>query len=669
MILPFPRCLQRGFFMVKRLIEAVLGKPKNPMDPRIFHNISLIAFFAWVGLGADGLSSSCYGPEEAFHALGQYTHLALPLALAVAGTVFLLSATYSQIIEMFPSGGGGYLVASKLIGPRAGLASGCALLVDYVLTVAISVASSMDAIFSFLPPHWLAYKLAAVVFCLVILTALNLRGIKESILIMTPVFVVFLVTHAVVILYGIFSHGDKLPTLVTDTFQETTQGVAAVGPWALLFIFLKAFSLGGGTFTGIEAVSNGLQALREPRVVTGKRTMRYMAASLAFTAGGILINYILNGVESVPGQTLNATLVHKLTDAWPGGHVFFLATLLSEGALLLVAAQAGFLDGPRVMSNMAIDNWLPRRFTNLSDRLVIKDGILVMALAALAALLYTGGSVKILVVMYSINVFITFSLSQFGMIRHWVIEKEDPQRRKKLTVMVLGFLVTTMILLVTASLKFMEGGWVTLVITGALIFFCRWVHNHYADTARALSHLDQILTSFPLPEGTIVPSKATQKPTAVLLVNGYNGMGIHSFLAIHRLFPGHFKNFVFLSVGVIDSDRFKGSDEIKNLEASVQASLDKYLTLANKMGLYAESDMIMETDVIDGLDSLCQKVGREWPKVVYFTGQLAFEGETFWTRFLHNRTSFALQRRLIFAGLQCVILPIRVRLNRQPLPK
>src|ERR1041384_1330328 len=153
--------------MVDKLKELLLGKPKNPLDPHVFHNISLIAFFAWVGLGADGLSSSCYGPEEAFLTLGHFTHLGLFLAIAVAATVFILSASYSQIIELFPSGGGGYLVASKLIGPFPGLVSGCALLVDYVLTVAISVASSMDAIFSFLPPHFISYKFVVAVLLLV----------------------------------------------------------------------------------------------------------------------------------------------------------------------------------------------------------------------------------------------------------------------------------------------------------------------------------------------------------------------------------------------------------------------------------------------------------------------------------------------------------------------
>lgn len=648
--------------MVKRVLEFVIGKPKDPLDPKVFHNISLVAFFAWVGLGADGLSSSCYGPEEAFLALGSHKHMAILLAIAVSATVFILSASYSQIIEEFPSGGGGYLVATKLLGPLSGLVSGCALLVDYMLTIAISVASSMDAIFSFLPHTLHAWKFAATLIALVGLITLNLRGVKESIKVLMPIFIIFVVTHTIGILYGVFTHGSELPRLVTDTVVETRDGISNLGFIAMAVIFLRAFCLGGGTFTGIEAVSNGMSILREPRVATGKKTMAYMAISLAFTAGGILISYILNNVSHLPGQTLNASLFHSLTDHWPGGRAFFLITMLSEGALLLVAAQAGFLGGPPVMSTMALDRWLPGRLRNLSDRLVIKDGVLVLGLTAMAMIFYTHASVRILVVMYSINVFLTFTFSQLGMVRHWVRQKQHPHRIRKLLVNGTGLLLSAGIMVVMVILKFGQGGWVTLAITGVLIAFCLWVHKHYNDTNKALKHLDEILTQLPLPEQYEAPTKKLDEPTALLMVNGYNGMGIHSILAIHRFFPGHFKNFVFLSVGVIDSDRFKGTAELENLKQSVNQDLEKYVVLSNKMGIYAEHRYTLETDVIEGLETLCDRVSQEWDRKVFFMGQLAFEGETFWTRLLHNQTSFALQRKLLFLGHEAVILPIRVRL-------
>src|SRR5204863_6852005 len=144
-------------------------------------------------------------------------------------------------------------------------------------------------------------------------------------------------------------------------------------------------------------------------------------------------------------------------------------------------------------------------------------------------------------------------------------------------------------------------------ITGTLIVFCIWVRRHYAATAKALRHLDEILTDLPLPQNKETPKKLPNEPTAILMVTGYNGMGIHSFLAIHKSFPGHFKNFVFLSVGVIDTDRFKGLAEIENLKASLHKDLDCYVELANKMGFYAESYMTLETDVTEGLEKLCQQ--------------------------------------------------------------
>src|ERR1700688_5185426 len=162
----------------RRLTGIFIGPPRDVKDPAIFHSLSLVAFLAWVGLGSDGLSSSCYGPEEAFLALGTHQYLAVFLALLMALTVFIISASYSQTIDQFPTGGGGYLVATRLLGKYAGLVSGCALILDYVLTIAISIASGADAIFSFLPVHWLPYKFWLAVIVVIVMVAMNLRGVK-----------------------------------------------------------------------------------------------------------------------------------------------------------------------------------------------------------------------------------------------------------------------------------------------------------------------------------------------------------------------------------------------------------------------------------------------------------------------------------------------------------
>jgi amino acid transporter len=650
--------------MTDKLKKIFLGDSKDPLDPRVFHHLSLIAFFAWIGLGADGLSSSCYGPEEAFLSLGPHQHLALLLALLVVGTVFILSASYSQIIEHFPNGGGGYLVSTKLIGPAAGVVSGCALLVDYILTISISIASASDAIFSFVPPQFHSIKFSVTIGILIFLIILNLRGIKESVMVLTPIFIFFVLSHVFFIFYGILTHGSGLPQMVVDTVHETRDGIHQIGFWAMAVILLRAFALGGGTFTGIEAVSDGLQILREPRVATAKRTMFYMAASLSFTAGGLLVNYLLNHVGAAPGQTLNSVLIGGLTSHWGIGHPVYLLTMLSEGALLVVAAQTSFVDGPRVMANMALDRWLPRRFTNLSERLVMKDGVLLMGLAAIAMLIYTHASVHILIVMYSINVFLTFTLSQFGMVLQWWHER-GPRWKRGILINASGMTVTFGILVMTTVIKFLEGGWVTIVVTSCFIGVCVLIRRHYANTLQALRDLNQVLSNIPLKDVEVAPQKNPHGPTAILMVSGYNGIGIHSILAIQRVFPGHFKNFVFLGIGIIDSGRFKGASEIDALKRNVKQDLEKYVSLANRLGFYAEYRMGLGIDAISELEKLCHTVFREWEKKVYFMGQLAFQGETFWTRMLHNQTAFALQRRLLFNGFETVILPIRLRLPNQ----
>src|SRR5580658_6081170 len=303
----------------KRTISDVLiGPARNVRDPGVFHSLSLVAFLAWVGLGSDGLSSSCYGPEEAFLALGHDQYLAVFLALMTALTVFIISASYSQTIDLFPTGGGGYLVATKLLGPYFGLVSGCALVVDYVLTISISIASGADAIFSlsFMPAGWHPLKFWVCIAVVLVMVGMNLRGVKESVLSLLPIFIAFIVMHLWLVGYALLSRLWEFPTIAHDAITEVHRGVGTLGWFGLLAIFFRAYSMGGGTYTGIEAVSNGLPILREPRTVTGKRTMLYMATSLAFIAGGILIGYLLLDVSEQHGRTLNAVLFYKLAGSW-----------------------------------------------------------------------------------------------------------------------------------------------------------------------------------------------------------------------------------------------------------------------------------------------------------------------------------------------------------------
>src|ERR1700761_1191135 len=231
--------------------NVVIGRARNLSDHRIFHHMSLVALLAWVGLGADGLSSSCYGPEEAFKALNGHTNLSLFVALASVLTIVVICMSYSQIIELFPSGGGGYLVASKLLSPTVGVISGCALIGDYILTIAISVASGTDAMFSMLPTGWQAWKLDFSMTMVIVLVLLNLRGAKESVMMWVPVFFVFVLTYVTGIVWAITAHFGDLSGIAQGVVADVKSDGAEVGVFGLLAVILRAYSLGAGTYTGI----------------------------------------------------------------------------------------------------------------------------------------------------------------------------------------------------------------------------------------------------------------------------------------------------------------------------------------------------------------------------------------------------------------------------------
>jgi amino acid transporter len=645
-----------------KIVGLIIGAPRHLKDPQLFHRMALIPILAWVGLGADGLSSSAYGPEEAFRALGQHTYLAVFLGLATALTVFIISSAYSRIIEHFPHGGGGYIVASHMLGDKAGVVSGSALLVDYVMTITISIASCCDAVFSYIPPGYHHYKVMVACVLSIALIILNLRGVKESISLLAPIFMTFVASHLLMLIYGVLTHADRIVPLAGDVRAGFSSDLSSIGLVGILLLFVRAYSLGGGTYTGIEAVSNGLQIMREPRVQTGKRTMLYMATSLAFTAGVLFLCYSLVGVAPVEGKTLNAVLADNLFGTWPLGNWISFITIFSEGALLLVAAQAGFVDGPRVMANMAIDSWFPHRFAALSVRLTMRNGILLMGIAAIALLFYTGGSVSALVVMYSINVFITFSLSQLGMAKFFIQRRtEDPQWIRHLAVHLVGLVLCLTILIITVFEKFTEGGWMTLVITSVVIGLCYLVKGHYTTVRRGMDDLDRTLLDIPISPHGEPPAPDHHGPTAIQLVSGYNGFGIHTLLSILTTFPNTYRTMVFVSVAVIDSGSFKGSEEIRALEASVLGDLEKYAALARRLGLAAECRYALATDVVESAITLCNEVAAQYPRSTVFTGQLTFRLEKFYHRLLHNETAFAIQRRLQWEGLTTVIMPIRVR--------
>ena len=645
-----------------KLGRAIVGKPKDFWDRGVFHKLALVPILAWVGLGADGLSSAAYGPEEAYRALGEHWYLAPFLALTTALTVLLIASSYSRLIEYFPHGGGAYVVASKILGPGTGVLAASALLVDYVLTITISVAAGVDAVVSLLDPSLRAQELPVMAALLVLLIVLNLRGIKESVLALTPVFVVFVLTHLARIVGAFVVHGDRVPTLAGAMPAGLSHGTTTLGFIGLVAVFFRAYSLGGGTYTGIEAVSNALPSIREPRVQNGKRTMTYTAASLAFAAGGIMLAYLLMNVQPSEHRTMNASLAIAVfgDDGWQ--HALVWATMLSEGLLLFVAAQTGFISGPQVLSNMALDSWVPHRFAALSDRLTGHYGVLLMGGAAMAALFYTGGNVHTLVVMYSINVFVTFSLSQAGMAKlTWDRRTDDGRFGRHFALHVTALVVCLGILAVTVVVKFAEGGWLSIGIAGVIAFQCMLVRRHYRTVESGMRELDAVLLDLPLPDEACNTEPNADDPTAAILVTGFNGLGIHTMLNVFRTFPNYYKNVVFVSVGVIDSGSFKGEGSVEALRQSTQEACERYVETARRLGIPATYEMAIGTEAVTEATLLCQRVAERFPHTLFIGAKLVFRRDRWYERILHSQTAVQIQRRLLWDGLPMVVLPARVR--------
>jgi amino acid transporter len=699
--------------MWKKIRAFLFGAPKDVHSEKTFHSISLVAMLAWVGLGADGLSSSSYGPDAAFREImtpeHDFSSLAVFLAAGTAITVFIISYAYTRIIEHFPSGGGGYVVATKLLGPRFGVVSGSALLVDYILTITTSIAAGGDAVFYLIPRDWFGKAALAVttddigtwldpvqrtkvtleIAAIGVLMILNIRGVKESVAAITPIFAAFVLTHAVLLVVAIGGHAGDVGAVTQEAGANLHRTVGALGVFGALALTVKAYSLGGGTYTGIEAVSNGVPIMREPKTRTAKRTMILMATSLSITAGGIILAYLLVHVApDFDDQTkpMNAILLDKVAGAWRlggfhAGYWFVLVALCSEAGLLFIAAQAGFVDGPRVMANMAVDSWLPHRYAALSERLSMQNGVILMGGTSIAALVYTHGNVEKLVVMYSINVFLTFSLSNLGMARFWIQHrKEHADWLRHLPVHLIGLALCVTILIVTSVVKFAVGGWLTLVVTGILVVVCFWIKRHYNRVVAAIRQLDVELSD-PLPDlaNSPKPSVANleeaaaassridrRQPVAMLFVGGYGGLGRHALLTLLRMFPGHFKGVVFCSVAVIDSGVFKGIGEVHELERRTQHALDKYVQYAAWLGMPAESMFSTGIEVAVEAEKIATELIQKYPKGLFVAGQLIFEEETFVTRILHNETAFTIQRRLQHAGVPMIVLPVRLNLKDGP---
>ncbi len=646
------------------------SKIKDPLSLETWRTAALVAVLAWAGVGADSLSSANYGPEEAYKALHQGGHepLVIWLALITALTVLVISLAYVQIIRLFPNGGGGYKAATRLVHPYAGLLSGSALVVDYSLTIAISVAAASDAMFNLVPHDWLQYKPFALAGGMGILLFLNLRGVRESVMVLAPIVFGFLIIHVALIGMGLAARSDVLVESVVRAEKHVETVVHDQGLWALIAVIATAYAAGAGTYTGIEALSENAHNLKQPRAQTGARAMALIAISLAVLAGGIMLLYTVWLPQMVEGRTLNAVVFDAtLLKLFPNDElvrqIILGIAMVFAATLLLVAASSGFLGGPAVLAWMAIDKCAPHSFAHLSNKLGAQNGALPMSVAASLLLLFTGGQVHSLVVLYSINVFLTFSLSITGLVRYNFTNRRGRPPIKwtiDTAISMVALLVAGSILITLFIAKFSQGAWVAVVVALLIAACGYWVRDHYRrfDTSMEKTFEDLLIRD---PDAAIdIPKPAVMKRPVGIVTGPHGAAGLHALMHAQRLFRGQFDSVLIISAGEVDAEAYGGHEALERLKTQVGERAGKIVAWCRDHGMPAKVYSGFSTDAVVTLEELCLKAREAYPNVIFVATRAMTKPHGWASTLLHGGTALNLQRRLHAHDAPLIVLPMRV---------
>jgi amino acid transporter len=462
--------------MASSLKRIILGRPLATAAEKHerLGKITGLAVFS-----SDAVSSVAYGPEEVLLALVTAGTVALPLSIpigiGISILVVIVASSYWQTIHAYPSGGGSYIVASDNLGTLPGLVAGAALLTDYVLTVSVSVASGIAALTSAFPPLF-PWRVTICVLSVAGIAIANLRGVRESGRLFAVPTYWFIGSVVLLILMGLFR-------VVTGTVQplptEEVKATHAVG----LFLIMRAFSGGCATLTGTEAVSNGIPAFRPPEPRNAGIVMIWMAAILSSTSLGI--TYLAHVYNVVPKET--ETVASILTRAIFGENLLYYNIQFATMLILLVAANTSFADFPRLSSIMARDGFMPRQLANRGDKLVFSNGILILSSLSILLLIVFRGETHALIPLYAIGVFLSFTLSQAGMVRHWLKLKDEHPKPHHIILNGLGALTTGIVTIVIAVSKFALGAWIVVVLIPLMVLGLLRVRRHYEEVARRLS--------------------------------------------------------------------------------------------------------------------------------------------------------------------------------------
>jgi len=458
------------------LLKRALVGPPMPLAQA--HHERLRKRVALAVFSSDAMSSVAYATEEILLILvlsGTVAlHYSVPISLAITGLLAIVAISYQQTIHAYPSGGGSYIVARANLGAVAGLIAAAALLVDYVLTVSVSVAAGVAAVTSAFP-ELTRYRVALGVACVAVIALANIRGVRESGRIFAVPTYFFLVTFGFMIVEGFFR-------LATGSLPRTPPPAVAPAEALTWFLVLRAFSSGCTAMTGTEAISNGIPAFRAPESRNAAITLGWMAVILGSFFIGLTVLANRLGIVPIADETVVSQIARRLH----GTGVFYYAVQAATALILVLAANTSFADFPRLSSLLARDRYVPRQFANLGERLVFSNGIMVLGTMAALLLVIFGGETHALIPLYAVGVFISFTLSQSGMVRHWLKDRM-PGWRHKIVINGLGALATGGVTLVIAATKFTHGAWIVVLVIPTLVGTFLAMRRHYDDVAEQLS--------------------------------------------------------------------------------------------------------------------------------------------------------------------------------------
>ncbi|HEY3162906.1 MAG TPA: APC family permease [Candidatus Limnocylindrales bacterium] len=484
-----------------RARAVLFGRPLSIHDElserlNVFTGLSIFA--------SDNISSSAYATEEIMRVLvlagAGALVLTLPITIGIVIVLAIVVISYRQTIAAYPSGGGSYIVASSNLGTLPGLTAAAALLIDYVLTVAVSVAAGVAALTSIVPDLF-AYRVEVGVAIIAIIAMVNLRGLRESGLVFSiPTYVYLFSIFGVLGLGFLHVATGTMPTYHPPADWLSTQAAEPLG----LLLILRAFSSGSVALTGTEAVSNGVPAFRPPESRNAQVVITLMGMFFGLIFLGM--SFLVGQIGILPDPTEQETVVSQLTAVLVGGGTpFHLFVQVSTAVLLVLAANTSFADFPRLSSILARDGFLPRVFQFRGERLAFNAGIVVLAVVAVALIVAFGGSVTSLIPLYTVGVFIAFTLSQSGMVRRWWrLRRDDRGWRHKAAINGIGAVTTGVVAVEVAASKFFLGAWVVLILIPVQIAVMLFINHHYRTSAAKLAVRDDIVIPPPRREERVV---------------------------------------------------------------------------------------------------------------------------------------------------------------------